>query len=203
MVPVPILLAALLAAGCAAGLTEIRRHPQQERLEKLMSRLTPVTSQADLHYWLRVSKADKHNVGLGVLFQRHIYVSEPLAMQADDAMLAAMLSHGLAHHRLHHLGQRSGVLAFQKALFKVSGMLVPGLGYGKYAADPLSEVAMGSWQELAADVKTVEYLQEAGFSREDWARALQLFMDQGYAEQVGRATMRKGDFTQRIAELKK
>ncbi len=195
------LAAALLATGCSAALEEIHRHPQEARLEETLGRMKSVTSHPEKHYWARVVKPDKHTVGLGVQFQRHIYVSEPLAAQADDAMLAAILAHGLAHHRLHHMGQRSGILTFQKVAFKVGGTFVPGLGYGKYASEALSEVAMGSWQEPSADAKTVEYLSEMGLSGQAWLKALQYLKDQGYAEQVGRMTMRGEDFTGRIAKL--
>ena len=193
----------LLAAGCSAGIREIYKQPQETRLEAVRDRLAPITSEPDAHYWVRVCEPSKQNVGLAVLFQRHIYIAQPIAELPDDKMLTALVAHGIAHHRLHHLGQRSGVLTLQNVVFKVGGNFVPGLGYGKYATEPLSEVAMGSWQEMAADAKTVEYLKEFGYTGKEWLDALVYLQEHGYAERVSQLVMRGSDFTGRIAKLKK
>ena len=193
----------LLLAGCGTGISEIYRHPNEPRLEAIRNRLAPVKSDPEAHYWVRVCDPTKQKVGLAVLFQRHIYIAQPIAKQADEKILTALVAHGMAHHRLHHLGKRSGVLTLQSVAFKIGGNFVPGLGYGKYATEPLSEVAMGSWQEMAADAKTVEYLKEIGYTGKEWLDALIYLQDQGYSERVSQLVMRGSDFTGRIAKLKK
>ena len=100
-------LAGFLLSGCAAGGKEIRHHPKQTRLERILASVLPHTKYPDRQYWVRVAESAEHPVGLAVMQQRHIYLSESLIEQADDAVLTALVVHGVAHHRLHHLTKRS------------------------------------------------------------------------------------------------
>ena len=194
-------LTALLISGCASTVKEIRHHPQQERLERILSTVLPYTDHPDIHYWVRVSEASKHPVGLAVLPQRHVYLTEPLVQQADDAILTALVAHGVAHHRLHHYAQRNAINVVQRAAFKAGGFFVPGLSQGHYLGGPLIEVALSAGQEPAADEKTVEYLKDMGRSEQDLLEALKFLVAHGYTEQVGGITLQREDFANRIASL--
>jgi len=198
-----LLAAGLLAGGCATTVTELRRHPEQQRLETILAQVLPHTSYPDLHYWVRVSEPLKHPVGLCVLPQRHIYLSEALLKEADETIVRSLLVHGVAHHRLHHHGQRSLFKLAQWAVFKVAGAFVPGVGYGRHVSDPLLEVPLSAGQERQADTKTVTYLARMGRPPEDFVRALEFLAERGYAERVGRVTSRREAFRNRIERLRR
>ena len=191
-----------IMAGCGTTVKELRRHPQQARLEEVLAVALPYTKYPDLHYWIRVTESTKTSIGLAVLPQRHIYLSESLIDQADEKMITALVVHGIAHHRLHHDTQRSALNVVQRAAFKAGGFFVPGLSQGYRVGGPLMEVALSAGQEPAADAKTVEYLKEMGRSEGDLLAALEFLVTHGYTEQVGRITLRREDFTNRIASLR-
>ena len=193
----------LLFSGCASTVKEIRHHPQQERLDRLLAAVVPHTSDPTIHYWLRVSEAATHPVGLAVLPQRHVYLAEPLVQQAGDAILTALVAHGVAHHRLHHYAQRNAIHFVQRSAFKAGGFFVPGLSHGHYLGGPLLEVALSAGQEPAADAKTVEYLNAMGRSGHDLLDALEWLVTQGYTEHVGHITLQREDFANRIASLRR
>lgn len=196
-------LTALLLSGCASTVKEIRHHPQQERLDRILAAVLPHTSDPTIHYWLRVSEASSHPVGLAVLPQRHVYLAEPLAQEADDAILTALVAHGVAHHRLHHYAQRNAINVVQRAAFKAGGFFVPGLSHGHYLGGPLIEVALSAGQEPQADAKTVAYLRGMGRSPDDLLRALEFLVEHGYTERVGNVAVEREDFANRIASLRR
>ena len=98
----PVLCLALFAGGCGTTIKEIRHHAEQPRLERLLEKILPYTKEPNRHYWVRVSEPVEHPVGLCILPQRHIYISESLMDKADDTIILVLLTHGVAHHRLHH-----------------------------------------------------------------------------------------------------
>jgi hypothetical protein len=198
-----LLLAAALGAGCAATVKEIRRHPQQERLERLLSEVLPHTKYPDKHYWVRVADPSKDRIGLTVLPQRHIYLAESLVGEADDATLRALIVHAVAHHRLHHYNQRSIVGAAQRAAFKVGGSFVPGLSHGHHIGAPASEFLISPRQEASADAKTAVYLQRMGGSEADFARALDLLAERDLRERIGRTTSGGQTLRNRAARARK
>lgn len=175
-----------LLAGCAASVQERYRHPQQERLERLLAAILPHTEYPSKHYWVRVSQPDKHRIGLTVLPNRHVYLSSALLEQADDAVVTALLAHGVAHHRLHHFTKRGAVHLLQRSAFKVGGFFVPGLGYGHHLGDPIAEGAFSAGHEAGADTKAMEYLRAMGRDPADLAHALEFLLAHGYGERVGR-----------------
>ncbi len=198
-----LLLAALLGTGCAATVKELRRHPQQARLEQLLDTVLPHTNHPDKHYWVRVADPSKDRIGLAVLPQRHIYLAEPLVAAADDAILRALIAHAVAHHRLHHFTQRSVLNVMQRGAFKAGGVFVPGLGHGHHIGGPVSELLLGPRQEPSADDKTAEYLRRAGYSEEDFARALELLAEQDLAERIGRTASRNDTLKHRAARVRR
>ena len=198
-----LLLAALLGTGCAATVKEIRRHPQQARLEQLLDTVLPHTNSTDKHYWVRVADPSQDRIGLAVLPQRHIYLAEPLVEATDDAILRALIAHAVAHHRLHHYTQRSVLNVMQQAAFKAGGAFIPGLSHGHYIGEPVSELLLGPRQESSADDKTAEYLRRAGCPEEDFARALEFLAEQGFAERIGRTASRGGQLTRRAARVRR
>ena len=200
---VAIGLSASGLSGCATGLKELPYHPQQERLERTLVSVLPVTQHPDLHYWPRVCEPGKASVGLAVLPQRHIYLATSLIDQADDAVLTALIAHGVAHHQLHHAGQRTAVSWLEQAAFKAGGFFVPGLSYGYYIGGPITEVVLNAGQESQADAQTVAYLTRMGRSSQDLLRALEFLVAHGYSERVGRIILHKEDFTNRIADLQR
>lgn len=189
-------------SGCAASVTEIRHHPQQDRLARIVEAVRPHTSHPEVHYWVRASHSPKQPIGLAVFPQRHVYVDESLIKEADDAILTALVVHGVAHHRLHHGGQRMMINLVQRGAFKAGGFFVPGLSHGHRLGGPLIEVMLNAGQEPQADEKTVEYLTEMGRSGQDWRRALEFLAEHGYAERVGNVMLQREDFTNRIAALR-
>ncbi|MBI4354361.1 MAG: hypothetical protein HY595_03910 [Candidatus Omnitrophica bacterium] len=195
-------LIASLLAGCGTTVKELRHHPQQTHAEEMLAAVLPHTKFPNLHYWIRVAAPAKTSVGLAVLPQRHIYLSEPLITQADEGILTALVAHGVAHHRLHHDAQRNALNLVQRAAFKAGGFFVPGLSQGHRIGGPLMEVALSAGQEPAADTKTVEYLKEMGRSERDWLEALEFLVAHGYTEQVGRIIVQREDFANRIASLR-
>jgi len=196
-------LTALLISGCASTVKEIRRHPQQERLDRILAAVLPHTSDPTIHYWLRVSEASSHPVGLAALPQRHVYLAEPLVQEADEAILAALVAHGVAHHRLHHYAQRNAINVVQRGAFKAGGFFVPGLGHGHYLGGPLLEVALSAGQEPQADAKTVAYLRGMGYAQDDLLHALEWLETNGYSELVGHVRAQGADFTNRIDSLRR
>ena len=190
-------------AGCATGTVEMRRHPDQARLERLLAAVLPHTDDPGQHYWVRVIEPAKHHVGLAILPQRHIVLSQPLLEQADDEILTALIAHGVAHHQLHHYGKRQVVETVQQVAFKVGGFFVPGLGYGKYATSPMTELALSAGQEPSADRGTVQSLTRMGLSSEVWIRTLEFLVEHGYAERVGRITMREEELLSRVTPWRK
>ena len=175
-----------ILAGCAASTYELRQHPQQERLERLTATILPVTEYPSKHYWVRVCQPDEqHRIGLTILPNRHVYFASDLLEQADDAIVTALLAHGIAHHRLQHFTKRGGVNLLQRVAFKVGGFFVPGLGYGRYVGDPIVEGAFSGGHESGADKKTVAYLRAMGRSPADLARALEFLIAHGYGERTG------------------
>ncbi len=197
-----LLMAGLALSGCGTTVKELRHHPQQARVEEILATVLPHTKFPNLHYWGRVAAPTKTSVGLAVLPQRHIYLSESLIEQADERILTALVAHGVAHHRLHHDIQRSALNMVQRAAFKAGGFFVPGLSQGHRIGGPLMEVALSAGQEPAADAKTVEYLKEMGRSAHDLLEALEFLVTHGYTEQVGHITLRREDFSNRIASLR-
>ena len=197
-----VLLIGLVSSGCATSIKEMPHHPAQERLDRILATILPHTSHPDLHYWVRVSEPTEHPVGLAVLPQRHIYLSEPIVEQADETILTTLLTHGVAHHRLHHHGQRSILNVLQRIAFKVGGFFVPGLSHGHHIGGPLAEVALSGGQEPAADAKTITYLTRMGYSEQELRLALEFLAEHGYGERVGRVSVRGREFTNRIAKLR-
>ena len=117
-------------------------------------------------------------------------------------LLTALVTHGLAHHRLHHHVKRTVLTSFQRLAFKAGGFFVPGLGYGKYIGDPLAEVAMSAGQEPHADDRTIELLTSMGYTAQDFIRAIEFLVAHDYAERVGGITIREREFTNRLARLR-
>ncbi len=197
------LLAACLTAGCAAAVPEIRRHAEQPRLERLLAEVLPHTDHPEKHYWVRVCDPSKDKIGLAVLPQRHIYVAEPLVAVADDAVLRALIAHAVAHHRLHHYNKRGAVELMQRAAFKAGGVFVPGLSHAHYVGGPVSEKLVGPGQESSADDQTLEYLSAMGAPADDFARALELMADRGYAERIGSTASRDQNLRKRAERARK
>ena len=189
-------------SGCAASVTELRHHPQQERLERLLAEILPHTKYPEKHYWVRAAEPTKRRIGLTVLPHRHVYLSADVLDQADDEIVRALLAHGVAHHRLHHHTRRGGARILSRLAFKVGGFFVPGLGYGHYAGDPIAEAAFSAGQEQEADKKTVEYLTRMGRSARDLIQALEFLEAHGYAERVGRLVIPPHRFALRSSALK-
>ena len=198
-----LLCVAWLAAGCGASIHEIRRHPQQERLERLTGQVTPHTKYPEKHYWVRVSEPDAHHIGLTILPHRHIYLSSQLLEEADDDVVLVLLAHGIAHHRLHHHTTRGLARLFQRIVFKVAGAFVPGLSYGTYLGDPIAEAASGANQEAGADDKTAAYLARMGKPPETILRALEWMQTHGYRERVGRLVLSDHEWAPRLAHLRR
>ena len=173
-------------SGCAASVKELRHHPQQERLERLLAEILPHTTHAEKHYWVRVTESTKRRIGLAVLPHRHIYVATELLEEADDDLVRALLAHGVAHHRLHHHTRRGGVRILSQLAFKAGGFFVPGLSYGHYAGDPIVEAAFSVGHEEGADKQAAVYLARMGRSPQDLIRAYGFLQEHGYAERVGR-----------------
>ena len=196
-------LATLLTAGCMAAVPEIRRHPEQARLERLLADVLPHTDHSDKHYWVRVAEPSKDQIGLAVLPQRHIYLAQPLVEAADDAVLRALIAHGVAHHRLHHYNQRGVVNVMQRAAFKAGGVFVPGLSHAHHIGGPISEFLVGPKQESSADAQTLEYLEQMGAPAEDFARGLELMAEHGWAERIGHTTSRGDTLRHRAARARK
>ena len=192
-----------LLSGCGTTMQEVHHHPEQGRLEGLLAAILPHTKYPEQHYWVRVSATlKKHPAGLAIMGQRHIYVSESIVKEADDAILTALIAHGVAHYRLHHHGRRSIVDFFQRLVFKAGGVFVPGLSQGYRIGGPLVEVALSAGQEPSADRKTVTYLTAMGYSAQDLRRALEFLVEHGYTEHVGNIVIRDREFTNRINRLR-
>lgn len=189
-------------SGCAASVKEVRHHPQQERLERLLAEILPHTEYPEKHYWVRAAEPTKHRIGLTVLPHRHIYLSTELLDAADDDLVRALLAHGVAHHRLHHYTRRGGVRILSRLAFKMGGFFVPGLSHGHYAGDPIAEAAFSAGQEQEADKKTVEYLTRMGRSAQDLIQALEFLEAHGYAERVGRLVIPPHRFALRSSYLR-
>jgi len=198
-----LLLAAVIVGGCAATAKELRRHPQQVRLERLLADVLPETKYPHKHYWVRVADPGKDRIGLAVLPQRHIYIAQSIADEADDALLRALIVHAVAHHRLHHYTQRGLADTAQQAAFKAGGQFVPGLSNAGRLGGPVAEYLMGPVHESRADRKTLVYLQRMGVPEADYARALELLADQGYAERIGRITSRAQSLRRRAAKVRR
>jgi Zn-dependent protease with chaperone function len=190
-------------AGCAAPFIEIRHHPQQARLERLLQEVLPHTKYPEKHYWVRVASPSKGKVGLAVFAQRHIYLAEPLVDTADDAILRALIAHAVAHHRLHHYNQRGAAGFLQQAAFKAGGAFVPGLSNAHHVGGPVTEQLLGPRQEASADHKTVEYLRRMSYPAEDFARALETLVEQDLAERVGHTSSRGRTLTSRAARVRR
>lgn len=197
-----VLLAAAIC-GCAAPMREIRKHPQQARLEKLLEEVLPHTKYPDKHYWIRVAETNKDAVGLGVLAQRHIYLAEPLVSEADDAILRALIVHAVAHHRLHHYNYRNITNLMQRAAFKAGGSFVPGLSNGHYVGGPITERLIGPRQEASADRKTLEYLKRMGHPAEDFAGVLDFLAERNYSERLGGTPSKPASLKKRAARIRK
>lgn len=192
---------AVALSGCAASVTELRHHSQQERLERLLAEILPHTKYVQKHYWVRVSEPMKQRVGLTVLPHRHIYLSADLLDEADDRIVTALLAHGVAHHRLHHHTRRGAARVLSQAAFKVGGFFVPGLGHGHHVGDPIAEAAFSAGQEQAADKKAAAYLTRMGRTTQDLADALAFLKDAGYGECVGRLRISSREFESRLRTL--
>jgi hypothetical protein len=195
--------AALVAAGCAATVREVHRHPQQDRLERLLAEVPPHTKYPDKHYWVRAADPSKDRIGLAVLPQRHVYLAQALVEEADDGVLRALIVHAVAHHRLHHYTERNVMVGAQQAAFKAGGQFVPGLSKAHYIGGPVIEYAMGPPQERGADRKTLVYLKRMGAPAEDYARALELLAARDLAERIGRTTIRGKRLRARAARVRK
>ena len=196
------LLISALISGCGTTAKEVRHHPYQARLERVLATVLPHTKYPERHYWIRVSEPMEHPVGLAVMPQRHIYLSESLIDQADEATLRALVVHGVAHHRLHHHGKRNILAFLQRIAFKIGGFFVPGLSYGHHLGGPLTEVPLSAGQERGADAKTATYLTRMGYPAQDWLRAMEFLVEHDYPEHVGRITTRGRGFTNRIGRLR-
>lgn len=190
-------------SGCGASLKELRHHPQQARLERLLADILPHTKYAEKHYWVRVAQPTKHRIGLTVLPHRHVYLSEDLLEALDDQMVTALLAHGVAHHRLHHYTRRGVVRMLSQAVFKAGGFFVPGLSHGHYVGDPIAEAAFSAGQEQEADEKAVLYLTRMGRSAQDLIQALRVLHDRGYAERVGRLIAPSATLVLRLQHLER
>lgn len=198
---VALLALSLGLGGCAASVKEVRHHPQQERIERLLAEILPHTRYPEKHYWVRAAEPTRRRIGLTILPHRHIYLSTDLLDQADDELVRALLAHGVAHHRLHHHTRRGGARILSRLVFKVGGFFVPGLSHGHHAGDPIVEAAFSAGQEQEADKKTVEYLTRMGRSSHDLIQALEFLEAHGYAERVGRLVTPPHRFALRIQHL--
>jgi hypothetical protein len=196
-------VAILSTAGCAATVKEIRRHPQQARLERLLAEVLPHTNFPDKHYWVRVADPSKDKIGLAVLPQRHIYLAEAVVAEADDGILRALIAHGIAHHRLHHYSQRNIAVTAQQAAFKAGGQFVPGLSKAHYIGGPAIEFLVSPKQEADADRKTALYLRQMGAPEDDYARALEFLADHGLGERMGSRSNRAKNLRSRAAHARK
>ena len=197
-----VVCSCLLLAGCATIKT-VRAHPQQDRLERLLAALQPHTQHPEAKTWVRILQPTKRQVDLWILQQRHIYLSEALVIHADDAVLTALLAHGIAHHDLAHHTRRGVVRGVQYVGFLIGGLFVPGLGLGWPVADQAMEGVMSAGQEFAADARTVMYLNALGSSIDDYAHALQFLATHAYSERTGGIMTTQEGFALRIATLRK
>lgn len=198
-----LLLAAAIGGGCAATVKEVRHHPQQARLERLLAEVLPKTRYPYKHYWVRVADPSKDRVGLAVLPQRHIYIAQSIVDEADDAQLRALIVHAVSHHRLHHYTQRGMANMAQKAAFKAGGQFVPGLSNAGHVGGPVLEYMMGPTHESRADRKTLIYMHRMGVPAEDYARALELLADRDLAERIGIMTSRPAKLKRRAAKIRR
>lgn len=199
-----VALSCLLATGCATAVRTIRADPQEERLERLLTTVTPHTDHPDAHYWVRVFQPPKRQrIDLWILHQRHIYLSEALLEQADDEVLTAILAHGIAHHELRHYAKRGIVQSLQYVAFLVGGVFVPGLSFGWFAADPIVEGVMSMGQEFTADAKTLTYLEKLDYSPEAYIRALEFLKTHDCVERTGGILTTQKGFSSRINAIRK
>jgi hypothetical protein len=194
---------AVLVCGCAPSMREIRKHPQQARLEALLTEVLPHTRYPDKHYWIRVAEVPKGKEGLGSYAQRHIYLAESVVKEADDDILRALIVHGVAHHRMHHFNQRGMAGFVQQAAFKAGGQFVPGLSNAHHIGGPVTEQLIGPRQEGGADRKTLEYLEEMGRPPEDFARALEFLAERNLAERVGGTASSPAGLKSRAQRIRK
>lgn len=196
------LMAIALSAGCAATVKELRHHPQQSRLQRLLEEILPHTEHPEKHYWVRAADPSADRIGLAVLAQRHIYLAQPLIEDADDAILRALIAHAVAHHRLHHYTQRGIATTLQQGAFKAGGVFVPGLSHAHHVGGPLTERLISPRQESSADDRAIEYLQRMGYSAEDFARALEWMAERDFAERIGHTTSRGKTLTGRAVRVR-
>lgn len=120
-----------------------------------------------------------------------------------DALLTALLAHGIAHYDLTHHAKRGIVRGVQYVAFLVGGFFVPGLGLGWPLADQMMEGTMSLGQDFTADAKAVTYLERMDSSAEEYIRALEFLASRHCVERTGGLLTKQEGFAQRIAALKR
>ncbi len=196
------IIAALAVGGCATVQT-IPHHAQQERVERLLATVLPYSEHPNTHYWVRIIRPDPRTAHFLVLSQEHLYFTETLVSAADDAILTALLAHGVAHHEIHHLAKRDSVRGAATTLAMVASCIVPGTSAVGLVADPMIEGAMSTPQEFTADIRAIIYLEHMGYTVDDYVRALEFLSTHHYAERTGGVVTTEQRFSSRIAAIRR
>src|SRR2546429_4848104 len=90
------------------------------------------------------------------------YFTQGLARQPVK-VVDALVAHEVAHELLGHIGQRRALSLSLGAGFTVLGIAIPGTGLLDFIANPLIVRAFTRDQEIAADLKAVEFLRDMGY----------------------------------------
>lgn len=160
---VPLLLLAVLAAGCA-GLPAGTYYPEPGDPNNL--RVANVLYRAAV-----AAGDDPARYSFAFIKTRHptaftdrdatFYISDGLA-QMPTPVLQAMIAHEVAHEVLDHVGTRRRMAVGMTGGFGAAGFFVPGTGLLDFMVNPLVVRAFSRKQELEADRRAVEILRDMG-----------------------------------------
>ena len=160
---VPLLVLAVLAAGCA-GLPAGTYYPAPGDPNSL--RVANV-----LHRAAVAAGDDPARYSFALIKTRHptaftdqdatFYISDGLA-QMPMAVLQPAIAHEVAHEVLDHVGTRRRMAVGMTGGFSAAGLFIPGTGLLDFMVNPLVVRAFSRKQELEADQRAVEILRAMG-----------------------------------------
>jgi Zn-dependent protease with chaperone function len=162
----PLLVLAILAAGCA-GLPAGTYYPTQGDPNTL--RVANV-----LHRAAVAAGDDPTRYSFALIRTQHpaaftdedatFYITDGLA-RMPMLVLEAVIAHEVAHEVLDHVGTRRRMAVGMTSGFGVAGLFVPGVGLLDFIVNPLVVRAFSRKQDLEADQRALEILRAMGSPR--------------------------------------
>ncbi len=158
-------------AGRAPAPSQASREPsarpldaqEAQRLQRVMAPLIRAMDHSRPLNQVKVGIMDDPNINAASAGGGEFYVTTGLLHKANDAQLAGVLAHELAHDDLGHVAKAQALGAGLNIGMVILDQLIPGSGALTPIAGSLIARAYSRNEEYAADLHGVDILKRAGY----------------------------------------